>query len=272
MIKKLVFTGAFITLMLGCSGSDGESVDNSVDIVPIIPQIIETQKRTVPPTEHPLLVQHTPVPNNEPLVMSTLIPSPTEEPSLLDDDLPDIVISIGSQIFNGTLEYTGPISTTNSTIEINQSDADPIVIQYRLPQQIGPIPDIDFGTVKLISENTPQYIQREILISDDVGLIFGQVLKNSESPINIEIGGAVSLAQSSVDGITPDSSSIPVNVNMIDAGSVTTPIPIRAPHSIPTTIGNIDVFVDISFYNKSNPLYSESFTSYSLDTWIVRKR
>ena len=272
MINKLVFTCALITLMLGCSGSDGESVDNSVDIVPVIPQIIDTQKSTVPPTEHPLLVQHTPVPNNEPLVISTLIPDPPEQPSLLDDNLPDIVISTESQIFNGNLEYTGPISTTSNTIEINRFDAGPIIIQYRLPKQIGPIPDIDFGTVKLLSEKTPQYIQREILISDDVGLIFGQVLKNSESPINIELGGAVSLAQSSVDGTTLDSSSIPVDVDIIDAGNVIAPIPVRAPHSIPTSGGNIDVFVDISFYNKSDPLYGESFTSYSLDTWIIRKR
>ena len=272
MIKKLVFTCALITLMLGCSGSDGESVDNSVDIVPVIPQIIDTQKSTVPPTEHPLLVQHTPVPNNEPLVISTLIPDPPEQPSLLDDNLPDIVISTESQIFNGSLEYTGPISTTDDTIEINQSDTDPIVIQYRLPQQIGPISDMDFGTVKLISEKTPQYIQREILISDDVGLLFGQVLKNAESPINIDIGGSVSLAQSSVDETTLDNSSIPVDVAIIDAGRVIAPIPTGSPHSIPTSIGNIDVFVDISFYNKSDPLYGESFTAYSLDTWIIRKR
>jgi hypothetical protein len=271
---KILLTGTLVTLLLGCSGTGGESIDKSSDIVPVIPQITTTQKITIPPTDHPLLVQQTPVPNNEPLVMSTLIPNPLEQPSLLDDDLPDIVISMGSQIFSGNLDYTGPITTTNGTIEINQSDASPIIIQYRLPQQIGPIPDINFGTVKLISKNTPGYIHREILISDDVGLIFGQILKNTESPITIELGGPVSLAQSSVDGVTPDSSNslVLVNVNMIDAGSVTTPIPISSPHSIPTTIGNIDVFVDISFYNKSNPLYSESFTGYSLDTWIVRKR
>ena len=272
MIKKLVFTGALVALLLGCSGSDEEITTKPPDMVPVIPQMTDTQKRTIPPTEHPLLVQQTQIPNNEPLVMSTLIPSPSEQPSLLDDDLPDIVISMESQIFNGNFEYTGPISTTNGTIEINQPDASPVIIQYRLPKQIGPIPDIDFGTVKLISENTPGYIQREILISDDAGLLFGQVLKNAESPINIKLGEAVSLAQSSVDGIPVASSNIPVDVNMIDAGSVITSVPISSPHSIPTTIGNIDVFVDISFYNQSNPLYSESFTSYSLDTWIVRKR
>ncbi len=266
MIQKLILTGALVTLLFGCSGSDEESV------VPVIPQIIDTQQGTVLPTKHPLLAQYTPVPNNQPMIMATLIPNQPEQPSLLDDNLPDIVISTESQIFNGNFEYTGPISTTSNTIEINRSDESPIVIQYRLPEQIGPLPNINFGTLKLISENTPQYIQREILISDDVGLLFGQVLKNAESPVSIELGESVSLAQSSAGETTLAGSSIPVDVNIINSGSAITPIPVNSPYSFSTNVGNFDVFVDISFYNKADPLYAESFTSYSLDAWIVRKR
>ena len=83
---------------------------------------------------------------------------------------------------------------------------------------------------------------------------------------------SVSLAQSSAGETTLAGSSIPVDVNIINSRNAITPIPVNSPYSFSTNIGNFDVFVDISFYNKADPLYAESFTSYSLDAWIVLKR
>ena len=275
MLKKLLLITIVLISLPGCSRSGEEPKGRPSDgipvtqQIPVIPQIIMVPTETIPPTTHPLMVQHTLVPNNAPLVMSTVAPEPPKQPSLLNDDLPDVAISVSSQRLNGKLDYTGPISIDSESIEIPTSDSGPIIIQYRLPEQMGPIPNIDTGTVQLLTETTPALGNIEILISDDTGLIFGQVKKSSESRIEINLGGLVSLRQSSV--VEGSATNTEVEVNMVDNGSIIAQIPIGVPTSIKTSIGHLDILVEGSFYFNPDAGLADIFTPYSMTTWIVRK-
>jgi hypothetical protein len=195
---------------------------------------------------------------------------PPKQPALADDNLPDVVVSVGSQIFTGELEYTGPLSIDSESIQIDAPDSDPVIIQYRLPEQIGPIPSISTATVRLITETTPARSDTKIFLSDDVGLIFGQIQYSSESPIDVALGSLVSLKQSSV--VEESSFEPEVEVNMIDNGNIIAQIPIGVPTSVKTSMGYLDILVELSFYSRPDPRLTDRITPYSLTAWVVRKR
>jgi len=267
--------------LVGCGGAGDETSGTSPEdifvtpTISVIPQIVKTPPTIVTPTEavsptkHPLLLQHTLAPNNQPIAASTEVPMPPKPPTLQDDNLPDLVVSVGAQTFNGELEYTGPLSISNESIDIDPSGSDPITIQYRLPEQIGPIPSIRTGTVILIAETVPARSETRILLSDDLGLVFGQIRYSSESPIYVDLGSSVSLKQSSVIGVTDFALEVPVN--LVDNGVSIAQIPINVPTTVKTSIGKIDIFVELSFYSEPDMRLTDRVTPYSLMAWIVRK-
>ena len=268
-INKLILATILMSTIFGC-GQQATSKD-FID-APVIPQI-ESRPTQIPitptPINHPLVTEHTPAPINQPLVEATRIPPSTYVPQLIDDGVPELMVSVNDIFFEDVLEGEGLVTTGESTISAFIGDKDRVLIEYRMPSLMTGLTEGSFrGRLSLKHSRDIFASHKDTRIYKDGTVFLAHIDDFSQDHFGkVVITNDLTLVQSAVQSNTGQMMvSAPVVATVADQQNV--PIALGVPTTVNTSAGSLEIHLEESYLYTSDQPGSDASTGYKMQVWI----
>ena len=271
---RLVILGIFLTLVLSGCGSDSQPQTDSTQS-----QIRQTNSSTQTPLlptstplHHPLLQEFTPAPVNLPGHIEEPIPTIPYEPRLPEDAYPALVQSVNGSEFlgKGVFDSIGSLTISEDRIKLASPNGDTSLLAYRLPEQMQALSERTFSGGLRLKDNTDiGSIWRETWVQDADGLVFSEIFKSVENPIQISITEDLTFTQNGVDE-TSSSLDVPAELVLTGVSKTKITLPLSTPVSVFTDNGEFELFLENSSFQHANPNSTDQLDAYTTHLWVVR--
>ncbi len=211
--------------------------------------------------DHPLLEGLEDPPINDPLVITNPVEGGEVRLALPDDDLQALLILLDGEPFTGVIESETSVEVSGDVIRA-ETERGTLDLVYRLPPRLEPLPQLGGeGRIAITELSGPAGADRLVDVAVENRLVFAEVWRTSTEPLSVELPAGLRLTQRRSDGIGPDLTHVPLELNVFGD------VPIGEPVVVETETGPVQVFAEVT-HAYEDP-YEPDHAVYILHVWLA---
>jgi hypothetical protein len=193
-------------------------------------------------------------------------PDNRRQPAPRSNDQPGVWVFSDGRFVTSNLILSGRAAHNNGAIDFVTDQGKTLQIQYRLPRQMGPLPQLTAtASLAVLDRSNPGGPAKRVMVTVGALPLLGEMWQKSATPIVVDLGAGLQVRQTpvSIEGIH----NVPVeivqnqDVRPIAVGTVTT---------VKTALGVFQSFVAESYFADSSDTTHQFPGGYVIHVWIAR--
>ena len=220
--------------------------------------------------DHPMLDNLKPPPLNSPIRLSE-VKHDTVRPQLAAGDQPTLMILQDDALFSGQMTARGTFIIAAEQIEFQPDEATPLQVLFRMPREMGTLIEArGTGRLQLLERSGPEGADRVVVLSREDAVVFGEIWQRSAEPLNVALNGRWHLMQTETGAAEKPGSYTPVDLALYDGEESIAVLPIGELTEIPTSNGDLMVFVETShLFDPEQETTDQYPREYILHVWLA---